>query len=117
MKMYRGENAKINVFLTLALVAGEWPASHTWPITPVPTRLEAQWASEQVWMTWRGEKYCLYQDSNSDPSVDQPIASHYIDYVIAARNKCYEMYKLNKLSEASASLHKTFKFMRIYENQ
>jgi hypothetical protein len=30
-------------------------------------------------MTWRGEKYCPYWDSNSDLSADEPVASRYTD--------------------------------------
>jgi hypothetical protein len=36
--------------------------------SPIPIEQEAGWAWEQVWTTWRKEKPCPYQDSNSDPS-------------------------------------------------
>jgi hypothetical protein len=42
------------------------------------------WAPEPVWTTWRGENSWPYQDSKSNPSVIQPLASHYTDYAIPA---------------------------------
>jgi hypothetical protein len=38
-------------------------------------------------MTQRGEKSCPYQEWNSDPSVIQPIASHYTDCAIPAPSR------------------------------
>jgi hypothetical protein len=35
-------------------------------------------------MTWRKENSRPYRDSNSDPSVVQPVASHYTDFSIPA---------------------------------
>jgi hypothetical protein len=35
-------------------------------------------------MTWRRVKPCPYQNSNSDPSAIQPVASHYTDWAIPA---------------------------------
>jgi hypothetical protein len=37
-------------------------------------------------MTWRREDSWLYSDSNSGPSVVQPVASRYTDYAIPALN-------------------------------
>jgi hypothetical protein len=45
---------------------------------PVPIGFEAGWAPEPVWTTWRKDKSCSYRDSNSDPSVVQPVASRCI---------------------------------------
>jgi hypothetical protein len=35
-------------------------------------------------MTWRGESSCPHRDTNSDPSVVQPVASRYTDWAIPA---------------------------------
>jgi hypothetical protein len=37
-----------------------------------------------VWTSWRGENSWPYRDSNSDPSIVQPVASRYTDYAILA---------------------------------
>jgi hypothetical protein len=42
---------------------------------PVPIRWEVGWTPEPVWTTWRSENSCLHWDSNSHPSVVQPVAS------------------------------------------
>jgi hypothetical protein len=39
----------------------------------VPMGKEVGWASEPIWTTWRSENSCLIGDSNSDPSVVQPV--------------------------------------------
>jgi hypothetical protein len=39
---------------------------------------------EPVWTTWRRQNSWPYQDSNSDPSVVQPVASRYTDWAITA---------------------------------
>jgi hypothetical protein len=52
--------------------------------SPVPSGEEAGWATELVWITLRREKSGPYRDSNSDPSIIQPVASRYTDYVIPA---------------------------------
>jgi hypothetical protein len=75
----------IIVFLTSALVGGEWSASRPGRLTPpgkeraVPIGWEAGWTSDPVWTTWRGEKSCFYWDSNFEPSAVQPVTSRYTD--------------------------------------
>jgi hypothetical protein len=49
--------------------------------TNQPTNLPTP---EPVWMTWRRENDSPYRDSNSDPSVIQPVASRYTYYAIPA---------------------------------
>jgi hypothetical protein len=51
---------------------------------PVPIGYEAGWAPEPVWTTGRRENSWPYRDSNSDPSVVQPVASLYTDCAIPA---------------------------------
>jgi hypothetical protein len=50
----------------------------------VPIGQEVGWTSEPVWTIWRKENSSPYWDSNSDPSVVQPVASRYTDYAIPA---------------------------------
>jgi hypothetical protein len=50
----------------------------------VPTGQEVGWTPEPVWMIWRRGNSWPYQDLNSDPSVVQPIASHYTNYATPA---------------------------------
>jgi hypothetical protein len=84
MNTYGGEDVWIHVFLTSALVGGEWSASRPgrftpWERAPVPIGQEARWAPEPVWTPWRGENFCPHRDSNSDPWIVQPVASRYTD--------------------------------------
>jgi hypothetical protein len=72
-----------DIFLTSALVGGEWSASHPSRFTlgeraPRGTHWIAR-APESVLTTWRRENPCPYRDSNSDPSVVQPVGSCYTD--------------------------------------
>jgi hypothetical protein len=41
----------------------------------VPIGYEAGWTPELVWMTWRSENSFPCWDLNSDPLVNQPVAS------------------------------------------
>jgi hypothetical protein len=53
----------------------------------LPIRWEAGRAPEPVWTTWREEKSCPYQDSNSEPSTNQPIASCYNCAILAHQHR------------------------------
>jgi hypothetical protein len=41
---------------------------------------------EPIWTMWRRRNPCLCRDSNTDPSIVQPVTSRYTDYVIPAYN-------------------------------
>jgi hypothetical protein len=89
MKAYGGMDVQIHVFLTLALAGGEWSAS--WPghftlgeKAPVPAGQEVGWTPGPVWTMLGRENFRPYQDTNSDPLVVQPVASHYAYYAILA---------------------------------
>jgi hypothetical protein len=56
MKAYGGVDVQINIFLTSALVGGEWSASRPGRFTPgkktpVPIVYEVGWTPEPVWTT------------------------------------------------------------------
>jgi hypothetical protein len=87
MKMYVGVDVQIRVFLTLALIRGEWWSSLPGHFTP------REWAPGTNWMEgWVGHRASLddvekrrpYWDSNSDPSVVQSVVSLYTDCAILA---------------------------------
>jgi hypothetical protein len=42
----------------------------------VPTAYVAGWTPEPAWTIWRSEHSRSFQNSNSDPSVVQPVGSH-----------------------------------------
>jgi hypothetical protein len=63
-------------------VSGQLHAPGALPLgkeTRVTIVNEAGWAPEPVWTTWRRENSLSYRDSNSVPSVVQPVASRYTD--------------------------------------
>jgi hypothetical protein len=77
-----GVDMYIHVFLTSALVGGEWPASRPGRFTPrerAPgTCCIGGWVGPRTGLdSVQKENSCPYQDSNSDPSVIQHVASHY----------------------------------------
>jgi hypothetical protein len=101
MTTYGGVDVWIHIFLTSALVGGEWPASRPGRFTPgkEPSALVGgEWPASRHgrfapgthciggWVdprsgldNWRRENSWHYLDSNSDPSVVQPVASRRTD--------------------------------------
>jgi hypothetical protein len=60
MKAYGGVDVQIQIFLTLAIVGGEWSTSRPGRLSPgkeppAPIGQEARWAPEPAWTTWRRE--------------------------------------------------------------
>jgi hypothetical protein len=98
MKAYGGVDVQRHIFLTSALVGGEWSASRPDRFTPGERAPSTHWTggwvgTEPVWTTWRRENSLPYQGLNSDPLVVQPIASHYTNYAIPAPVEACILYK------------------------
>jgi hypothetical protein len=74
----------MHIFLTSALVGGEWSASRPGKFTP-GTHWTGGWVGSRAGLDDVEKRNSLpYLGSNSDPSVVQPVASHYTDYAIPA---------------------------------
>jgi hypothetical protein len=80
MKAYRGVDV-----LTSTLTGGEWSASRPGRFTPGETAPGTDWMGG--WKDPRvglddveKRKFLTYPDSNSDPSVVQPVASRYTGF-------------------------------------
>jgi hypothetical protein len=89
MKAYVGVDVHIHIFLTSALVGGEWSTSRPGRFTPGERAPCTHWIGGWVDLRaslddLRRENSWPYRDSNSDPSVVQPVASRYTDYAIPA---------------------------------
>jgi hypothetical protein len=90
MKTDGGVDVQIHVFLTSAIVGGEWSASSTGRFTPRGKNPHGShwiegWAGpEPVWTTWRSEDSYHHRGLKSDPLVVQPVASRYTDCAIPA---------------------------------
>jgi hypothetical protein len=91
MKTYGGVDVQIHVFFTSAL-AGGWVVSFTpWP--PYSRGKSPRYplyrlGGLQSRSGRRGEKSWLHRDSNSDPSVVQPVASRLNEYQLL-KNRIY----------------------------
>jgi hypothetical protein len=72
--------------MTSALVGGEWSASRPGRFTPWERAPGIHWIGGWVdpRTVWRRENSLPYWESNSDPSIVQPVASRYTDCVIPA---------------------------------
>jgi hypothetical protein len=73
---------QIHIFLTSALAASEWSASRPSRFTP-GTHWIGGWVDSRAGLDDL-EKILDYQDSNSDPSVVQLVASRYTGYATPA---------------------------------
>jgi hypothetical protein len=83
MKMYGEVDVYIHIFLTLALVGGEWSASRIGPFTPRERVAGAHW----IGAARMGRRTSLYNMErrkilSCDPSAIQPVASRYTDCTI-----------------------------------
>jgi hypothetical protein len=86
-----------HVFLTSVLVGHEWSASRSSLFTPkdhpVPTLYKVGWTPEPIWSTRENGHPWPYRDSNSNPSVIQPVVNRYTDWAIVAQSvfhfRCY----------------------------
>jgi hypothetical protein len=79
MKAYGEVDVYIYIFLTSALVGGEWTASRPGHFTPVETAPGTHWIGGSVdpragLDDEKKRKFLPYPDSNSDPSIVHPIA-------------------------------------------
>jgi hypothetical protein len=89
MKAYGGVDVQMHVFLTSALVQGEWSASHPSCFTPgeraPSTHWIGGWADPKAGLdNMEKLKSLTYHELNSHPSVIQPIAGCYTDYTTMA---------------------------------
>jgi hypothetical protein len=84
MKAYGGVDIWTQIFLTSALAGGEWSASRPGRFIPGErargTHWIGGWADARAGLDGLENKISwTYWDSNSDPSVVQPVASRYTD--------------------------------------
>jgi hypothetical protein len=89
MKGYGGVDVQIHIFLTSALVGGEWSASRPGRFTPEErapsTHQIGGWVGPRAGLEYmESKKFLVLPDSNSDPSVVQPVANRYTNYTIPA---------------------------------
>jgi hypothetical protein len=94
MKAYGGVDAWTHIFLTSPLAGGEWSASRPCRFTPGERASGTHWIGG--WVDPRDslngvkkKNSWLHQESNSDPSAVQPVASRYTDYAIPAHQQFF----------------------------
>jgi hypothetical protein len=103
MKAYGGVDVQIHIFLTSTLVGGQWWAARPGRFTHRERAPGTHWIGG--WVDPRPglddvkmRKFLTYRDSNSDPSVVQPVASRYTDNAIPVPwNACIETIILNNV--------------------
>jgi hypothetical protein len=78
MKAYGGVDVLIHIFLTSALVGGEWSASRSGRFTPGESNWIGGWVDPRAGLDdVEKRKFLTLRDSNSDPTAVQPVASRY----------------------------------------
>jgi hypothetical protein len=102
MKAYWRVDEWIHIFLTSALVGGEWSASRPCRFTPGERAPGTHWIGG--WVGLRSgldavekRKFLPYRDSNSDPSVIQPVASRYTDCATLAPGMVLVTHKISRI--------------------
>jgi hypothetical protein len=88
MKAYGEADLYINIFLTSALVGGEWSASRPSSLTTRERAHGTHWIGG--WVDPRAGLDDV-EKRNSDPSIVQPVASRYTKYTIPAPKKVEAM--------------------------
>jgi hypothetical protein len=84
MKEYMGVVLQIHIFLTSAIVRGEWSASRPGRFTP-GTHWRGGWVGLRAGLDDVEKRNSWpYRDSNSDPSVVKPVASRYTGWATPA---------------------------------
>jgi hypothetical protein len=66
---------------------------NTLPLMALGMNWKVRWAPEMVWTMWRQESSWPYWDLNSDLSVIQPVATHYVDWTILGQGQNVHMPK------------------------
>jgi hypothetical protein len=87
MKAYGGVDVLvyIHIFLTLALAGGVVSFTPRPLYPPPPTHWIGGWVNPRAGLDdVEKKKFLIYRGSNSNPSVVEPIVSHYTDFAIPA---------------------------------
>jgi hypothetical protein len=111
MNAYGGVNVYIHIFLTSALAGGEWSASRPGRFTSGDRILDRRLGGPQSQSGRLGEENIIepYRDSNSEPSVVQPIASRYSGSTVSTSTSGYRhslKHGFNPLtSSGNAEIH------------